>query len=360
MKNLSRDFWRGRRVFVTGHTGFKGSWLVTWLIDMGADVVGYSLEPNTEPSIFQAANIASGMNSVIGDIRNAGDLAGALEAHQPEVVFHLAAQPLVRYSYGHPVETYETNVMGTLHLMEAVRAAGSVRAAVMVTSDKCYENNEWVWGYRESDPMGGRDPYSSSKGCAELLIKSYRDSYFSDPGEDKEWTAIASVRSGNVIGGGDWSEDRIVPDAVRAFVAGEPLEVRSPGAIRPWQHVLEPLSGYILLAEQLVNEGVGYTGAWNFGPNPDDAKSVSSIVDTLVRFWGEGAGWRSVSDQKLHEANYLKLECAKARDILHWQPRWNLEEAIEKTVEWYKAFYAGEDVLSLMKTQIGQYESVPG
>lgn len=348
-------FWDARRVFVTGHTGFKGGWLSLWLQNMGAQVSGFSLQPPTDPSLFNLAAVAAGMESVTGDIRDRARLTSVMQAAQPEVVFHLAAQPLVRYSYAEPVETYSTNVMGTVHLLEAVRATPSVRVVVIVTSDKCYENREWVWGYRENEPMGGYDPYSNSKGCAELVVSAYRNSYFNPECLAEHGVALASARAGNVIGGGDWAEDRLVPDILRACSAGEPVHIRNPHAIRPWQHVLEPLSGYLALAEQLWDKGARFCGGWNFGPEERDARPVSWIVEHVTRRWGEGASWELEAGDHPHEAHYLKLDCSKARAELGWQPRWGLNQALDNTIVWHKAYLAGDDLREMCLEQVHAY-----
>ncbi len=352
---VNATFWRDKNVFLTGHTGFKGGWLSLWLQQMGANVTGYALQPPTNPSLFEIAQVSKGMTSIIGDIRDAGALLHAMQAASPDVVIHMAAQPLVRYSYIDPVETYSSNVMGTVHLLEAVRKTPSVRAVINVTSDKCYENKEWVWGYRENEPMGGYDPYSSSKGCAELVAAAYRSSYFGAKDFARHRTGLATVRAGNVIGGGDWAGDRLIPDMIRAFGAGEPVVIRSPHAIRPWQHVLEPLRGYLLLAERLVQEGPAFAEGWNFGPAEDDAKPVQWIVERLAELWGEGAAWRLDGGQHPHEASYLKLDCAKARARLGWHPRWDLATALERIVAWYRAFKRGEDMRALTLQQIATY-----
>ncbi|MFN6935041.1 MAG: CDP-glucose 4,6-dehydratase, partial [Tsuneonella sp.] len=313
--SVDPSFWRGKRVFLTGHTGFKGSWMSLWLQQMGARLTGFALPAPTDPALFAVARVADGMTSIIGDIRDADALKSALLAADPEIVIHMAAQPLVRASYQDPVGTYATNVMGTVHLLEAVRAAPSVRAVCVVTTDKCYENREWVWGYREDEPMGGYDPYSNSKGCAELVTSAYRRSFFADAGP-----AIASGRAGNVIGGGDWAADRLVPDILRAIVAGEPVMIRNPLATRPWQHVLEPLSGYLVLCQALWTRGDAVAGGWNFGPRDDDARPVQWIVERMCALWGEGASWERDGTVQPHEANYLKLDISKAHSGLGWQP----------------------------------------
>lgn len=345
-------------MLITGHTGFKGSWLSLWLQSMGAQVVGYALAPPTNPSLFEVADVASGMTSIIGDIRDLEHLRKVFAEHQPEIVIHMAAQPLVRYSYIEPVETYSTNVMGTVNLLEAVRATPSVKAVVNVTTDKCYENREWAWGYRENEAMGGFDPYSSSKGCAELVTAAYRNSYFNQSTfNDKHSTAIASARAGNVIGGGDWAEYRLIPDIMRAIAQGKSVNIRNPHATRPWQHVLEPLSGYLLLAEKLYTEGAAYAEGWNFGPNDEDAKPVQWIVEKLTQSWGEGASWVLDGGEHPHEAHYLKLDCSKAKARLNWHPRWHLDDALEKIVEWQRAHLNGEDMKVLTLMQITKYQS---
>ena len=352
---MDASFWKGRRVFLTGHTGFKGGWLSLWLQSLGAEVTGFSLEPPTDPSLFVVARVAEGMTSIIGDIRDGNELRLAMQAARPDVVIHMAAQPLVRYSYANPVETYSTNVMGTVHLLEAVRATETVRAVVVVTSDKCYENREWVWGYRENEPMGGYDPYSNSKGCSELVVSAYRSSYFNPADYASHGVALATARAGNVIGGGDWAGDRLIPDIMRAIEKGEPVLIRSPHSIRPWQHVLEPLSGYMLLAERLFTDGVKFAEGWNFGPAEADARPVEWIVDRLCVLWGEGASWRIDGKIGPHEAHYLKLDCSKAKSALDWKPVWNLEQALVKIVAWHKAAILGRDLRSETCTQINDF-----
>lgn len=353
---MDASFWRGRKVFLTGHTGFKGGWLSLWLQSLGAEITGFSLEPPTNPSLFKVAKVEQGMASIIGDIRDGEALSRAMKEARPDVVIHMAAQPLVRYSYTHPVETYFTNVMGTVHLLEAVRAAGTVRAVVVVTSDKCYENREWIWSYRENEPMGGYDPYSNSKGCSELVVSAYRSSYFNPADYEKHGVALASARAGNVIGGGDWAGDRLIPDMLRAIEAGQPVVVRSPNAIRPWQHVLEPLKGYLLLAEKMWKNGPEFSEGWNFGPNDDDAKSVEWIVNKMTGQWGDGAKWQMDGHERPHEAHYLKLDCSKAKSRLNWRPRWNIELAIEQIIAWHRAYLAGENMREITLKQIGVYQ----
>jgi len=352
MVNVNPQFWHGKRVFLTGHTGFKGSWLSLWLQSMGAQVHGFALTPPTEPALFTAASVAQGMTSTIGDVRDYQAVLAAMQACQPDVVLHLAAQPLVRYSYQAPVETYATNVMGTVHVLEASRQVGSVRAIVNVTTDKCYENQEWVWGYREDEPMGGYDPYSNSKGCSELVTSAYRRSFFQNSG-----IALASARAGNVIGGGDWAADRLVPDILRAFENKQPVVIRNPHSTRPWQHVLEPLSGYLVLAEKLSEQGQAFAEGWNFGPQDDDARPVSWIVEHMVGSWAEGSSWQLDGGDHPHEAHYLKLDISKARARLDWRPRWSLDTALEHIMTWHRAWLAGEDVRALCLRQIQQYST---
>jgi CDP-glucose 4,6-dehydratase len=351
------DFWRGKRVFMTGHTGFKGGWLSLWLQQLGAELTGYALNPPTNPSLFEVANVGEGMLSIIADIRDAENLTKAMREAQPDIVIHMAAQPLVRYSYQAPVETYSTNVMGTVHLLEAVRQVDSVRAVINVTSDKCYENREWPWGYRENEPMGGYDPYSSSKGCAELVTAAYRNSYFNPAKYKEHGVAIASGRAGNVIGGGDFAQDRLIPDILSAIQSSQPVKIRSPHAMRPWQHVLEPLSGYLALAEKLYTEGPAYAEGWNFGPVDEDAKPVQWIVERLIQSWGEGASWQLDPNPHPHEAHHLKLDCSKAKANLDWRPRWQLPESLTSIVEWHKALLDGADMKALTLKQISKYET---
>lgn len=352
---VNKSFWKDKIVLITGHTGFKGSWLALWLQKMGSNVIGVSLEPPTSPSIYEQARVAENMDSLRADIRDLDAIKEIFNTYKPEIVFHLAAQPLVRYSYREPVETYQTNVMGTLNILEGIRSVNTVRAAVMITTDKCYENKEWEWGYRENEPMGGHDPYSSSKGCAELLIASYRDSYFPAVSFNKHKTAIASVRAGNVIGGGDWAEDRLIPDIIRAVQSNETVHIRNPHAVRPWQHVLEPLDGYIQLAEKLYISGDMYAQAWNFGPKEEDAKPVQWIVEKMTEQWGEDAKWVVDDGEHPHEANYLKLDCSKAHTKLSWRPKWSLETALEKIIEWHKYESEDADMKNITINQINEY-----
>ena len=349
---MSSSFWRDRSVFLTGHTGFKGGWLALWLSSMGARVHGFALSPPTEPNLFTTARVREVLAShTLGDVRDAPALARSLRAAEPEIVLHLAAQPLVRASYREPVETYAINVMGTVHLLEAVRACGSVRAVVNVTTDKCYENKEWVWGYRESEPMGGHDPYSNSKGCAELVTSAYRASFLASAG-----VALGSARAGNVIGGGDWAGDRLIPDFFRAAQAGRALEVRFPDATRPWQHGLEPLSGYLALAEHLFAHGQAFAEPWNFGPGEEDAKPVRWLLDHLTAQM-PGTQWHQPGGEQLHEAGFLKLDSSKARARLQWAPRWSLVEALHRTVDWHLAWTAGRDMQGFSLEQIAEHQT---
>jgi CDP-glucose 4,6-dehydratase len=355
---VNPSFWSGKRVFLTGHTGFKGGWLSLWLASMGAKVTGYALAPNTTPNFFEVAKVESDLEqSHIADIRDLEKLQKAMADARPEIVIHMAAQPLVRYSYANPVETYATNVMGTVHVLESIRALDCVRAAVIVTTDKCYENQEWAWGYRENEPMGGHDPYSNSKGCAELVTSAYRQSYFSPEKYAQHKVAIASARAGNVIGGGDWSGDRLIPDAIKAFEAKKSLMIRNPLATRPWQHVLEPLSGYLVLAQALYQEGAKFDGGWNFGPRDEDARPVQDVINLLINHWSSAASWQQDTSKQPHEAHSLKLDCSKAKQYLHWSPRWSLEQAIEKIAKWQSGFQEGVDMKMLSLEQIKAYSN---
>ncbi|WP_230460960.1 CDP-glucose 4,6-dehydratase [Burkholderia ubonensis] len=348
-------FWSGKRVLLTGHTGFKGGWLTLWLRSLGAHVTGYSLAPETVPNLFSLARVEEGIESIIGDIRDRNRLLEAICHAQPEIVIHMAAQPLVRASYSNPVETYETNVLGTVHVLDAIRQVPGVRSVVIVTTDKCYENREWEWGYRENEAMGGYDPYSSSKGCAELVTAAYRNSFFNPASYDLHRVAVATARAGNVIGGGDWAFDRLIPDIMRAIAHGETVNIRNPHAIRPWQHVLEPLSGYLVLARSLYIHGARHADAWNFGPHDADAKPVQDIVEYLTARWGENARWQLDNGQHPHEATYLKLDCSKARARLGWHPRWNLAQALDKIIAWYKAAERQDDMRAVSLAQIAEY-----
>lgn len=348
---VSPAFWQGKKVFLTGHTGFKGSWLSLWLSSMGAQVKGFALAPPTRPALFVEAGVAVGMESDKGDIRDLPAITRSMTSFNPDVLIHMAAQPLVRLSYREPVETYAINVMGTLHVLEAARQCSNLRAIVNVTTDKCYENREWEWGYREDEPMGGHDPYSNSKGCVELITSAYRNSFFNDP----QGPAIASGRAGNVIGGGDWAEDRLVPDILRAFEQGRPVTIRNPKSTRPWQHVLEPLSGYLVLAEHLWSHGQRFAQGWNFGPKDEDARPVEWILDHMVHTWGEGAHWQLDQDPQLHEANSLKLDISKARAHLQWAPSWSLETALARIVTWHRAWLNGNDIQAHCLEEINAY-----
>ena len=355
---MNPAFWQGKRVLVTGHTGFKGSWLSLWLQSMGAQVTGYALAPPTNPSLFDIAEVARGMTSIIGDIRDLAKLQVVFAEHQPEIVIHMAAQPLVRYSYQNPVETYATNVMGTVHLLEAVRHTPGVKAVVNITTDKCYENREWVWGYRENEPMGGFDPYSNSKGCAELVSASYRSSFFNANNYAQHGVATATVRAGNVIGGGDWAQDRLIPDILAAFEQGRRVDIRNPHAIRPWQHVMEPLRGYITLAEQLFEHGPSFGEGWNFGPNDEDAKPVVWIVEQMAALWGADALWQVDTGEHPHEARYLKLDISKARSRLDWHPALRLKDALALIIEWAKQRQAGANMRRVTLAQLHAYQAL--
>ena len=344
-------FWSGKKVFLTGHTGFKGSWLSLWLQNMGALVKGYSLEVNTVPALFTVANVAEEMESEIGDIRNLEQLTASMVNFNPDVLIHMAAQPLVRLSYHEPVDTYTTNVIGTVNVLEAARKCSNLKSIVSVTTDKCYENNEWEWGYRENDPMGGHDPYASSKGCAELVTSAYRRSFFNS----NVTASLASARAGNVIGGGDWAKDRLIPDILRAFEKSEKVVIRNPLSTRPWQHVLEPLSGYLVLAQELYINGDEFAEGWNFGPKDDDCKSVSWILDQMVMHWGTNASWILDKKNNPHEAVFLKLDCSKASNRLKWNPRWNLEFTLKSVIEWHKIFMNRGDLKKQCLLEINSY-----
>lgn len=360
MENMGRlkgkvnpAFWKGKKVFITGHTGFKGSWLALWLQQMGAVVKGYALEPNTSPNLFTEAKVAQNMESEIGDIIDLNHINKSMKSFNPEVLIHMAAQPLVRLSYQEPVLTYTTNVMGTVNVLEAARQCSHLKAIVSVTTDKCYENREWAWGYRENEPMGGHDPYSSSKGCAELVTAAYRKSFFNE----NNTAFLASARAGNVIGGGDWAEDRLIPDILRAFEKNEPVIIRNPMSTRPWQHVLEPLSGYLVLAQHLFDEGSSYAEGWNFGPKDEDCKPVSWILDTMVDNWGNGAKWELDKNNNPHEAGFLKLDCSKAAIRLNWSPKWNLENTLESIINWHQNYLSQKNIQEQCLFEIAKYQN---
>ncbi len=352
---IQNKFWKGKKVFLTGHTGFKGSWLAIWLNAMGAKVIGYALKPPTKPSIFKLCRIDKITKTIIGDIRDKNKLEKSILKFKPEVIIHMAAQPLVRESYKNPHETYETNIMGTVNLFEAARKCKTVKAIVNVTTDKCYENKEHLRGYKEDEPMGGYDPYSSSKACSEIVTSAYRSSFFNPKDYKKHGVALASARAGNVIGGGDWAEDRLIPDIIKAISKGKKVVIRSPKAIRPWQHVLEPLSGYLNLAEKLYKNGNKYACSWNFGPKDADAKGVEWIVKRMCAKWGNNVAYKVDKGKHPHEANYLKLNCLKAKTEMNWVPKWNLANAIDKTIEWTLAYTKKEDLHKMCLKQINEY-----
>ena len=352
----TKEFWTNKKVFITGHTGFKGSWLSLLLHRLGAEIYGYSLDPPTDPSLYDYARIDELIDSTIGDIRDFDYLLETLKRVKPEIVIHMAAQSLVRESYKNPRETYEVNVIGTVNLFDAVRYIPDVKAMLNITTDKCYENREWLWGYRENESLGGYDPYSNSKACSELITASFRSSFF-NPDISESTLALASARAGNVIGGGDWAEDRLIPDFFRAILNGEKVRIRSPYAIRPWQFVLEPLNGYLLLAEKLFKKGSEYAEAWNFGPDDIEYKNVEWVIDTLCRLWGEDASFEIDKFPGPHEANFLKLDCSKSKTKLKWQPQWNIESALRSIVEWNKAFVRNEDLRDMCFKQIELYYS---
>ena len=339
-------FFSGKKILITGHTGFKGSWLTLWLVNLGAEVIGYSLEPPTKPNLFEILRLEKEITHIIGDVRDGEKLKNVFKKYKPEIVFHLAAQPLVRVSYKEPKLTYETNVMGTLNPLEAVRETESVKVVIVVTTDKCYENKEWFYGYREVDPLGGYDPYSSSKACVEILVNSYRNSF---------QLPVATVRAGNVIGGGDWQVDRLIPDCVKALSKGETIKIRNPDAIRPWQHVFEPLYGYLLLAVKMWKEPERFCEAWNFGPYEKDTATVREVVEKVIRLWGEGS-YEVIEDRSFHEAELLRLDISKTMLKLGWRPKWNLDKALERTVKWYKRFYEGKtDMVEYSIREIENY-----
>jgi CDP-glucose 4,6-dehydratase len=353
---MNPEFWRKKRVFLTGHTGFKGSWLSLWLQCLGAEIVGYSLAPPTEPSLFEIAQVQKGMRNVQGDVTDLAHLSSVVADARPEFVFHLAAQSLVRESYALPIPTLATNIMGTAHVLESLRRVPSIRSVIVVTSDKCYENEENASFYRETDRLGGRDPYSGSKACAEIVTTAYRSSFFSSEALARR-VGIATVRAGNVIGGGDWAADRLIPDAVRSIQEGKELQIRYPEAIRPWQHVLEPLHGYLALAEKLNAEPARYSGPWNFGPAKSDSVPVKQLLAGVQKYWNGRPLWRAEQEKHVHEMGYLRLDSSKAFEQLNWLPVWDLDSAIAATVAWYQAHLRGEDMRQFSASQISQYES---
>ncbi|MCL5276199.1 MAG: CDP-glucose 4,6-dehydratase [Deltaproteobacteria bacterium] len=351
---ISNAFYKNKKVLVTGHTGFKGSWLSIWLLHLGAEVIGYALDPNTPKDNFVLTNLYQEMTDIRGDIRDIEKFNSNVDQYNPEIIFHLAAQPLVRLSYEIPRETLETNVMGTVNVLDAFRKSRSARILIIITSDKCYENKEWIWGYRENDLVGGYDPYSASKGAAELISAAYLRSFFNPGDFKKHGKVIATVRAGNVIGGGDWTQDRIIPDCIRALEEDKPIKVRNPQSVRPWQHVLEPLNGYLLLASKIYADPIKYSGAWNFGPNTDSVITVKEVVEKVIKYYRKGI-WKDTSNQKeLHEAKLLNLDISKAKLLLGWKPLLNIDEAIKMTVEWYKK-YDIEDMFNLCKHQIHEF-----
>jgi CDP-glucose 4,6-dehydratase len=356
---MYRTFWIGKNVLVTGHTGFKGSWLALWLQALGAKLTGYSLPPPTRPNLFELAQVANAMTSIWGDIRDFEFLKKVIAEKKPEVVIHLAAQSVVRSSYDDPIETYSTNVMGTVNLLEAIRQLQLSCVVVNVTSDKCYENKNRLWGYSENEPLGGHDPYSSSKACAELVTSAFRESYFSNESSARPKVFVASARAGNVIGGGDWTKDQLVADTMRAFIGGQPVRIRNPHAVRPWQFVLEPLCGYLSLAEHLCSHGEEFAEAWNFGPYEDETKPVAWIVENISTLWGNGVRWEPEPGPHPYEASVLKLDSVKARSRLRWSPKLCLAQAIEWVVEWYKAYQEGLDPRIITNSQIERYENLP-
>ncbi len=350
------NFWKGKKVLVTGHTGFKGSWLCLWLTSLGAQVTGYALKPPTRPSLFRICGIEKMIRSVEGDIADSPKLKKVFKLSRPQIVIHMAAQPLVRGSYINPLETYATNVMGTVNLFEAIAGSQTVRAAVNVTTDKCYENFDLRKSFKESEPLGGYDPYSSSKACSEIITNSYRNSYFNPKDYGKHKVAIATARAGNVIGGGDWGQDRLIPDFVRAVLRGKKVRIRNPRAVRPWQHVLDPLSGYLLLSQKLYQQGSRYGQAWNFGPDCRQVKNVEWVIKRMCQIWPKAAGYTLSRDQHPHEAGFLKLNCSKAKKQLGWQPKWNLEKSLKKTVQWLQAYQKKSDMKKVCYSQIEEFQ----
>ena len=357
MFSAIKKFYHGKKVFITGHTGFKGAWLCLWLNILGAEVTGYALDPPTVPSLFELCRTDRFVKSIIADVRDGEALKGAMLAAHPEIVIHMAAQPIVRDSYKNPVETYAINLMGTVHLLEAVRNCSTVKSVINVTTDKCYDNREWAWGYRENEPLGGYDPYSNSKACSELVTSAYRSSFFNAKDFHRHGVGLASARAGNVIGGGDWAQDRLVPDCIRSLLKREKIIIRNPRAIRPWQHVLEPLSGYLELARRLHEDGRRYGEAWNFGPGDEDAKPVEWLVQKICAKWGENVGYEMDRREHPHEVNYLKLDCSKARWLLGWRPKWNLDQAIDRVIEWINVYKEKGDLRAVCEKQIEDYSN---
>jgi len=349
---MAPEFWQGKKVFVTGHTGFKGSWLSLWLSELGAEVQGYALAPETNPNLFTEARVAEKINSEIGDIRDLAKLQKSMQVFNPDILIHMAAQPLVRLSYKTPVETYDINVMGTVKVLEAARKCSKLKSIVSVTTDKCYENKEWIWGYREDEAMGGYDPYSSSKACAELVSSAYRRSFMQEQG-----IGLATARAGNVIGGGDWSGDRLIPDILKSFEKNQPVIIRNPKSTRPWQHVLEPLSGYLVLAQKLYESPEDYAEGWNFGPKDEGAKPVDWILDKMVKNWQGEASWQLDDNTHPHEAGFLKLDISKAKAKLNWQPIWSLDNTLEKIIQWHQAWLAKQDMQQACLNEIKQYNT---
>lgn len=355
---VNNSFWRGRKVFITGHTGFKGSWLVLWLNMMGAEIAGYSTGPVTNPNLYEELLLDSSITNIYGDICDYNLLSQAISEFNPQIVINMAAQSLVRPAYRSPLETYSVNCMGTANLLEACRYLGDLRVILNITSDKCYENHEWLWGYRENEPLGGYDPYSSSKACSEIITRSYRKSFFNENDYDKHGVAIATARAGNVIGGGDWSEDRLIPDCIRSIVNSEKIIIRNPTSIRPWQYVLDPLNGYLMLIERLYNEGPQFNGGWNFGPNDEDAKEVRFIVDVICRKMDHKPGYEITSFKQPHEANYLKLDCSKAKALLNWKPKMRLEKSLDEIVLWSTAYIKGQNLKRITLDQINAFSEL--
>ncbi len=357
MPSINSGFWKNKKVFITGHTGFKGSWLSLWLVKLGAKVTGYALNPPTSPSLFKLLRLKNDISSIMGDVRNLRFIKAEMKKAGPDIVIHMAAQPIVRESYKLPVETYGTNIMGTVNVLESVRGCGSVKVFLNVTTDKVYENKELGKSFKESEPLGGYDPYSSSKACSEIVTSAYRSSFFNPILYRVHGVAVSTARAGNVIGGGDWAPDRLIPDFFRAVLSGKNILIRNPSATRPWQHVLDPLNGYLTLIEAMYNNGSRYSGAWNFGPFKNDAKSVKWVIDNICKKWGGGVEYYVVNNVQPHESEFLKLNCSKSQKLLKWYPKWNINEAILKVVEWIKAYEAGVDERELCERQIKEYAS---